>query len=381
LYCSATAATTSLASSVPVPIPLTTDPQTQQQPVVPFANPLELNNVAVSLSRSGRYDDALLLLRQALDEQKVMIQRQQQQQVQQRLFVAAQQQDYSQSALLSPSVVTAQLQQLELQQAALVLQQQSLHLLVPAAATVTTAVAIGVATGYGGVAAIFSPPPEIYSVPFDPQDDGQEDDGEVRRQQQSSSRHNSSGKLSERGGDDMASSPSNYFTVFGKLFVFRDVDSYYFRQCCSSAAASASCLQLPTAVILYNMGLVEQKRALSDPRNDGAWARALELYGASLFAVEDGCRIPDVPPLGIATVVPASTSPDFSLLQLALFNNMGFIHSHFLNERETLACAGHLLSAFASVDCSRLLSKDEYVFYYMNLLLLLNRNPKFAPAA
>jgi hypothetical protein len=74
-------------------------------------------------------------------------------------------------------------------------------------------------------------------------------------------------------------------------------------------------------------------------------------------------------------------SSESNLLQLALYNNIGFISSHFFEENDSTVCAGRLLATFVGADTPRLLSKDEYVFYYMNLLFLLYRSPIVAPAA
>lgn len=180
--------------------------------------------------------------------------------------------------------------------------------------------------------------PSIYSTPADDRD---------------------TATVNVAGESDLHASPSNYFSMYNGAFAFS----------CDRARALTTVqkLRLVPAIILYNMGLVLHKQALQSVKCDN-FGRAFGLYRMSLGIVEDCIRC-------------SLFSSEYSLLQLAIYNNLGFINSHFFEEEEAMVCAGRMLATFASMDCSRLLSKEEYVFYYMNLLFLLHRNPIFAPAA
>jgi tetratricopeptide (TPR) repeat protein len=158
---------------------------------------------------------------------------------------------------------------------------------------------------------------------------------------------------------DLTASPSNYFSMYNRAFILKKEKV--------QALSLAERSHLVPAILLYNMGLVFIKMGLQAV--DGShYVRAFNLYRLALGIVEKNLNS-------------SLHMSDFSLLQLALYNNIGFINSHFFEDKEAMVCAGRMLATFASMDCSQLLSKEEYVFYYMNLLFLLNRNPIFAPAA
>jgi tetratricopeptide (TPR) repeat protein len=158
---------------------------------------------------------------------------------------------------------------------------------------------------------------------------------------------------------DLEWSPHNYFSVYNRGFFFlhEQVRSHcWFRR-----------VRLLPVVVLYNMGLAHQLLGLQRVSCQ-EYHTACKYYEMALHAADD------------ARQMELRTS-DYSLLVLALTNNMGFISSHEFNEQHSLYFAGRMLTTFATLDCSRLLNKDEYVFYYMNLLFVLNRYPSFAPAA
>lgn len=158
---------------------------------------------------------------------------------------------------------------------------------------------------------------------------------------------------------DLISSPQNFFSVYNRAFCFNEVrvrSLGWFRR-----------LRLLPVVIMYNMGLAHHLIALRSV-SCKTYHLAFQCYEIALNAVDEAQR----------TEICTS---DYNLLSLALTNNMGFIRSHQFNVQQTLYFAGRMLTTFATMDCSQLLIKEEYVFYYMNLLFVLNRFPIFAPAA
>jgi tetratricopeptide (TPR) repeat protein len=159
---------------------------------------------------------------------------------------------------------------------------------------------------------------------------------------------------------DLVSSPSNHFALYNRAFLF-DANRV-------AALGPVHRVRIVPAVLLYNMGLVFHRKALATVSDRDAYRRATIVYHLALSILEENLCY-------------GLYSSDCSLLQLALYNNMGFISSHFFEDRDSTVCACRLLSTFAAIDSSRLLSKDEYVFYYMNLLFLMNRAPIVAPAA
>jgi len=269
------------------------------------ANPLELNNVAVSFSQSRRNEEALALLQEALDGQNSSYGTKATHQLE-RAEPCAPSTALACSSPPFPSL------------------SQSLRSL------------LGLSTSTTDAPLTIDPKrTNIYGVSFH-------------------------GRLSStQASDDLSASPSNCFSLYNQLFAFKElkVESLGF----------AHRTFLPPAVMLYNMGVTYHRRALKNGHSEN-YARALSLYGLSIQIIEE-------------SIIYGLCVPDYSLLQLALYNNIGFIHSHFFNDDLAIVCAGRLLGTFVSMDCSRLLSKDEYVFYYMNLLFFLNRTPKIAPAA
>ena len=73
---------------------------------------------------------------------------------------------------------------------------------------------------------------------------------------------------------------------------------------------------------------------------------------------------------------------ELDILRLALTNNMGHIHSHLSGSLgESLRCLERLLAVFFRSECKALMTKDEYVFFYINILLFVSRWPILAGAA
>lgn len=158
--------------------------------------------------------------------------------------------------------------------------------------------------------------------------------------------------------DDLLSSPSNNYAIYNRVFLFMED-----RGPLSAIRRS----KLLPCVLLYNMGIIQTRIAILEGKTV-EYVKAYEFMKGALFIIEANLHL-------------LPLVQDLSLLQLALYNNMGFVNSHFMNETEAKIFAGCMLSTFASMDCARLLSREEYVFFYMNLLFLLNRFPSLAPAA
>jgi tetratricopeptide (TPR) repeat protein len=161
-------------------------------------------------------------------------------------------------------------------------------------------------------------------------------------------------------GDDLDSSPSNHFSLFNRPFLI-DVNI-------AATKSTMARIRLVPAVLLFNMGLTFCRKALESVSSRDAYRRANGFFQLSLRILEEN-------------LIFGLYSADCSLLLLALYNNLGFISSHFFEDKDSMVCAGRLLATFVCADTPQLLSKDEYVFYYMNLLFLLNRSPIVAPAA
>lgn len=155
-----------------------------------------------------------------------------------------------------------------------------------------------------------------------------------------------------------SASPSNFFTIYNRVVEISDV---------SSRKWEKYSFHIP-AILLYNSGLAWHRIAFQE-NCDAKYERALENYSAAhaqlVYHASLGIYHPEV----------------CDLLLLAVCNNMGHIHSHFIHLKETRLCVEALFTVFFMIGNKRILSKEEYVFFYMNILLTVNRTPVLAPAA
>lgn len=155
-----------------------------------------------------------------------------------------------------------------------------------------------------------------------------------------------------------SASPSNFFTIYNRVVEIVDI--------CSPKWDKYS-FHIP-AILLYNSGLAWHRIAFLE-NCDAKYERALENYNAAhsqlIYHASLGIYHPEV----------------CDLLLLALCNNMGHIHSHFIHLKETRLCVEALFTVFFMIGNKRVLSKEEYVFFYLNILLTVNRTPVLAPAA
>jgi hypothetical protein len=161
---------------------------------------------------------------------------------------------------------------------------------------------------------------------------------------------------------DPTASCNDFFTVYDRAFsVFeggtRNMDVHTW-------LALIPCI-LPA--IFYNIGLIYHRTAVRYG-NTGGLAQALDLYSASLFLLGKNASA------GLLKY-------QCNVLLLALYNNIGQIHSHFFNEAQTLFCRDRLISVFLATDYTRFLTKEEFIFFDMNILFAVRRWPIIAPAA
>jgi hypothetical protein len=164
------------------------------------------------------------------------------------------------------------------------------------------------------------------------------------------------------GSCDPSASCNDFFTIYDRAFsVFedgtRDVDVLAW-------LVLVPCI-LPA--IFYNVGLIYHRTAIRHAKTQGL-SEALAFYTASLFLL--GRSASD----GLLKF-------ECNVLLLAIYNNLGQIHSHFFNEAQTLFCRDQLISVFMSTDYTSCLTKEEFIFFYMNILFSVRRWPILAPAA
>lgn len=113
------------------------------------------------------------------------------------------------------------------------------------------------------------------------------------------------------------------------------------------------------AMLLYNMGLSLHLQATRTGRTaelDGA----VQLYEMAFTVVEDAWNKFEV--------------DDLMLLLLALFNNMGHIHSSRFDTHKTHICLDWLRTLAANPVFQSLMKRPEYAPFFMNLLVALKQD-------
>jgi hypothetical protein len=121
------------------------------------------------------------------------------------------------------------------------------------------------------------------------------------------------------------------------------------------------------ATILYNVGLVYHLEAIQ--RGDSSiFAHALNYYGWAYYVVE--------------TASQQYGFQDILLMLLALFNNMGHIHSsHSIDAEKTRQCLRWMQSTFANPKIKTVLLQGEYQFFFQYISMQSHRQLQMAPAA
>jgi hypothetical protein len=156
--------------------------------------------------------------------------------------------------------------------------------------------------------------------------------------------------------------PCNFFTVFDRAFaVFEDWTTNM------NALAWLALIPFILPAIFYNIGLIYHRTAVQYNKTGGLLL-ALDFYSTSLFLLGRHAN---------AGLLKSQSN----VLLLALYNNIGQIHSHFFNEAQTLFCRDQLISVFLKTDYTRFLTKEEFIFFDMNILFAVRRWPILAPAA
>jgi tetratricopeptide (TPR) repeat protein len=156
-------------------------------------------------------------------------------------------------------------------------------------------------------------------------------------------------------------SPSNCFKIFNKLFIFHDSQNEV------NLINPYQLLPHVPAVVVYNMAMLYHREAITEGSHE-KFEQAREKYLLALRLLEEN-------------VVWGIYSCQFNMLLLAIYNNLGHIYSHYWFIPGIVRCRDQMLVTFLQTDCVRLMTKDEYIFFYMNLLVTAHTCPKFATAA
>ena len=135
---------------------------------------------------------------------------------------------------------------------------------------------------------------------------------------------------------DLCVSPNNAFHVFTKAFILPE---------------SENDLEAVSMVILYNFGLVLQRKAVMTGE-ERSFLKALKIYimAADLLEMmQDHGRMAS------------------QLLALALWNNLGHSHSHFLNQEKVRECEIHMRYHLSRENE---LASEDLVFFHHAMLFL-----------
>ena len=134
---------------------------------------------------------------------------------------------------------------------------------------------------------------------------------------------------------------------------------------CLSCPQNRSRLQV---TLLYNLGLICHTEAIQTG-SSLAFHSSLQFYAGAYQVLEAKSRVQGL-------------SPDESLLLVAIFNNMGHIHSGFLmNSEKTRQCMHWMQSAFAVPQIQQRLDPEEHSFFSQYISVPAQRQLLLSPAA
>ena len=160
---------------------------------------------------------------------------------------------------------------------------------------------------------------------------------------------------------DLRNCPDNFFSLYNRPFIindqWREMDLLVWAQ---------SLPHIP-AVLYFNAGLCHHRMAVQQ-NSTVNYKLALQMYHTTAMLLENnaanGCYLTEL-----------------DILLLASTNNAGHIFSHFVRVDDSFGCLKRMLAVFFLSECKSLMTKDEYVFFYINILLFVNRWPILAGAA
>lgn len=122
------------------------------------------------------------------------------------------------------------------------------------------------------------------------------------------------------------------------------------------------------STLLYNLGVVCHMEAVSSG-SSMAFGNALQFYGGAYQVLESGSRSQGFPNASLLVV-------------LALFNNMGHIHSCWMmNNDKTRQCIAWMQSAFAMPGVGQVLDTQDYSFFSQYISVTASCQLLLSPAA
>ncbi|CAB9510272.1 expressed unknown protein [Seminavis robusta] len=122
--------------------------------------------------------------------------------------------------------------------------------------------------------------------------------------------------------------------------------------------------------ILYNLGVFCHMEAVCSGNSTLAFANALQFYGGAYQVLENSSKIFGFP------------HDDALLLVLALFNNMGHIHSSFMMDSDkTRQCISWMQSTFATPQTHNALAPEDYAFFSQYISVPAGAQLLISPAA
>jgi hypothetical protein len=120
------------------------------------------------------------------------------------------------------------------------------------------------------------------------------------------------------------------------------------------------------AMLLYNMGLSLHIQALRSGKSEELRG-ALDLYEMSFGVVEANWQLFHI--------------DDLMLILMALFNNLGHINSFFYNVDQIQICIDWLRVLAGHPAFLKLLQRDQYAPFSLNILVVMKQTQRCSPAA
>ena len=160
--------------------------------------------------------------------------------------------------------------------------------------------------------------------------------------------------------DGMADGSSGTFPVFNQAMTIAKAE------CDTMDGMISQNYQRLLAMLIYNMGLSMHLQALQSGKA-AELKGALDLYEMSFSVIETEWQQLNV--------------DDLMLLLMALFNNLGHIHSNLYNLKERETCIDWLKALAGHPTFHKLMQREEHAPFFMNLLVVLKQQQLISPAA
>ena len=166
--------------------------------------------------------------------------------------------------------------------------------------------------------------------------------------------------------DGMADNSSGTFSVFNQAMTICKIDQDKMEEDGHDGYTISHNYHRLLSMLLYNLGLSLHLQAVQTGKA-AELKGAMDLYEMSFSVIE--------------TEWQHFVVEDLMLLLMALFNNLGHIHSNMYNVAQRETCVAWLKALAGHPTFHKLMQRKEYAPFFMNLLVVVKQEQLISPAA